>query len=194
MSIPRFLRSAFPGFEVIEMKEWLQQGRIELWLDGQPDRERKCHRCSEVLESQSQGKYRTELEGMPVMGLRLYVYFWRERGYCRRCKKLRAERIEWISPETPHLTHEYAWWLGRLCEIAPVSRVAEMFFRDETTLWRLDLDRMKRMLAHYKIPSVTALTVDEVYARKKPKYTGENRGERFFTAISDLKSRNVIWL
>src|SRR5690606_15962952 len=87
-----------------------------------------------------------------------------------------------------------AWWLGRLCEIAPVSRVAEMFFRDETTLWRLDLARMKRMLAHYKIPKATAISVDEVYARKKPRFSGESRDERFFTVITDLKSRRVIWV
>lgn len=194
MSIPRFLRSAFNGFEVIEVKEWLTDGRIEVFLVGDPERARQCHRCSGPLEPQSQGKYRARIEGMPVMGLRLYVHFWRERGYCRHCRKHRAERLEWVSVETPHLTQEYAWWLGRLCEIAPVSRVAEMFFRDETSLWRLDLARMKRMLAFYKIPGVTAISVDEVYARKKPKFEGESRDERFFTVISDLKTRKVIWV
>lgn len=195
MSIPRFLRSAFPGFEVIEVKEWLTEGgRIEIWLKAQAERPRLCHRCVGPLSEQNQGKYPVRLEGMPVMGLRLFVHFWRERGYCAHCRKYRAERLQWISEETPHLTQDYAWWLGRLCEIAPVSRVAEMFFRDETTLWRLDLARMKRMLAFYKIPEVTALSVDEVYARKKPKFSGESRDERFFTVISDLKTRKVIWV
>ena len=69
-----------------------------------------------------------------------------------------------------------------------------MFYRDETTLWRLDLARMRRMLAHYKIPEATAISVDEVYARKKPRFKGESRDERFFTVISDLKTRKVIWV
>jgi transposase len=194
MSIPRFLQTAFSGFSVIEIKEWIQDARVDVYLDSKPERARLCSRCEAPLQGSVCGKYRVKLEGMPVMGFRLFIHFWRERGYCVHCKKIRAERVEWAACETPHLTQEYAWWLGRLCEIAPVSRVAEMFSRDETTLWRLDLARMKRMLSHYKIPEATAISVDEVYVRKKPKFKGESRDERFFTVISDLKTRKVIWV
>lgn len=194
MSIPRFLKSSFPNFEIIDLKEWLQEGRIEVFLESNNEGNRTCNRCGTVLQCQNQGKYRVRLEGMPILGLRHFIHFWRSRGYCSSCKKIRAERIDWIAQETPHLTQEYAWWLGRLCEIAPVSRVAEMFSRDETTLWRLDLSRMKRMMSFYKIPEVTAISVDEVYARKKPKHPDESRDERFFTIISDLKTRKVIWV
>ncbi|NUN98504.1 MAG: ISL3 family transposase [Candidatus Omnitrophica bacterium] len=195
MSLPRFLASAFPGFEVIDLKEWLSEGRIEVHLRAQEDRPWRCHRCGEGLKPARAGsKYRARVEAMPVMGLRLFVHFWRERGACPGCRKLRAERIGWIAEETPHLAQDYAWWLGRLCEIAAVSRVAEMFGRDETSLWRLDLARMRRMLARYRIPEVSAISVDEVYARKKPKYAGESRDDRFFTVISDLNTHKVIWV
>jgi transposase len=50
------------------------------------------------------------------------------------------------------------------------------------------------MLTHYKIPEVTSISVDEVYARKKEKYSDESRNRRFFTVISDLKTRKVIWV
>ena len=53
---------------------------------------------------------------------------------------------------------------------------------------------MKRMLANYKIPPVRKISVDEVYARKKPKFKGESRDKRFFTVISDLETRRVIWV
>jgi transposase len=131
---------------------------------------------------------------MPIMGLRLLIRFWRCKGECRRCKKARAEHVGFIAEETPHLTQDYAWWVGRLCEIAAVSRAAELVGQDETTTWRLDLARMKRMLVHYKIPDVTKISVDEVYARKKPKHPGEDRDRRFFTVISDLETRRVIWV
>jgi transposase len=195
MSLPRFLSSAFSGFEVVDFKEWLTEGRIDVYLRAHAERVWQCSRCHEPMPAARQGgKYPARIEGMSIMGLRLFVHFWRERGYCIRCNKLRAERIDWISKETPHLTAEYAWWLGRLCEIAAVSRIAEMFHRDETTLWRLDLARMRRMLTQYKIPRVTAICVDEVYARKKSKFKGESRDERFFTVISDLKTHRVIWV
>jgi transposase len=128
------------------------------------------------------------------MGIRFKIHFWRHKGDCSKCKKIRAEKIEFIAEETPHLTQDYAWWLGRVCEIAAVSRVAELMGQDQNTTWRLDFARMKRMLAHYKIPQVTKISVDEVYARKKPKFKGESRDDRFFTVISDLDTHRVIWV
>jgi transposase len=50
------------------------------------------------------------------------------------------------------------------------------------------------MLRHYKIPEVTHIAVDEVYARSKKKFKDEDRDERFFTVIIDLSTRRVIWV
>ena len=122
------------------------------------------------------------------------MHLWRCKGECRKCKKVRAERISFIAEESPHLTHDFAFWIGRLCEIATVSRVAELLNQDETTTWRMDLARMQAMLQRYKIPKLTRISVDEVYARKKPKTEGENRNQRFFTVITDLNTRKVVWV
>jgi transposase len=193
MSVPRFFRNAFPGFEVLDVKEWLSEGRIEIYLQSLQDKPSVCRICREALEG-GRGKHRMRLEGMPVMGLRLYVCFWRDKGHCSRCQKARSEWVEFVAEETPHLTQEYAWWLGRVCEIASISRVAELMGQDETTTWRVDLRRMQRMLKSYRIPELRAISVDEVYARKKPKHKGESRDQRFFTVISDLNSRRVVWV
>jgi transposase len=193
MSIPRFLQKAFKGFKVQDVKEFLQEGRIEIYLSRQEDKEWCCHRCGERLHVE-RGKYRSCLEGMPIMGLRVWIYFWRLKGHCSKCKKARAEAVDFIAEETPHLTTDYAWWMGRMCEIAAISRVAELMQQDEMTTWRLDLNRMKWMLARYKIPKVKKISVDEVYARKKPKFNGENRNKRFFTVVSDLETHRVIWV
>ena len=193
MMIPRFLRSAFEGFEIIDLKEFLTEGRIELHLERKPKKNWLCHRCGAKLGVQ-RGKHKMCLEGMPLMGFKLFIHFWRHKGHCDKCKKARSEHLEFIAEERPHLTKDYAWWVGRLCEIAAVSRVAELTEQDETTTWRLDLQRMKQMAAHYKIPKVKKISVDEVYARKKPKSDLESRNERFFTVISDLSTGRVIWV
>jgi transposase len=193
MSIPRFLAKAFKGYEVLDMKEFLQKGIVEIHLGRLPDKERCCYRCGSDLKTE-RGKYRSCLEGMPVMGLRVWIYFWRHKGHCDRCRKARAEAVEFIAEETPHLTTDFAWWVGRMCEIAAISRVAELMQQDETSTWRLDFNRMKRMLERYKIPKVRKISVDEVYARKKPKFKGESRDERFFTVVSDLETRRVVWV
>ena len=135
-----------------------------------------------------------KLEAMPIMGFRTYVFFWRHKGHCPKCRKARAEAVDFLAKETPHLTQDYAWWIGRICEIAPVSRVGELVNQDETTTWRIDYRRMERMLAYYTIPEVTEISVDEVYARKKARHKGESRNERFFTVVTDLKTHRVIWV
>lgn len=193
MSVPRFLRNAFEDFEPVDIKEWLSEGKIEVFLEAKEEKKLCCHRCGSELRAE-RGKYRLKLEGLPILGHRLFIFLWRRKADCWKCKKARAEEISFIADETPHLTREYAYWIGKLCEIAAVSRVAELLNQDETTTWRLDFERMKRMLQNYRIPSVTALSVDEVYARKKPKFEGENRNKRFFTVVTDLQTRRVIWV
>jgi hypothetical protein len=54
------------------------------------------------------------------------VHFTQIKGRCPQCRKVRLESVDFISHESPHLTRRYAFLLGRLCEMAPVSRVAEL--------------------------------------------------------------------
>lgn len=194
MGLPRFLSAGFEGFRVVDFKEFLRDGRIEIWLRKDPEKARwLCHRCGSPLGAK-RGKYRVCLEGLPIMGCRVFIYLMREKGECGQCKKARAESIDFVAEETPHLTQDYGWWLGRMCEFAPTSRVAEFMDLDETGVWRLDFARMKRMLALYKIPEVRRISVDEVYARKKKNAPDENQNERFFTVVTDLDTRKVIWV
>jgi transposase len=192
--VPRFLSAAVPGFSIVDVKEWLAEGRVEVYLERADESvEVCCYRCQTKL-GLARGKHRMRIEGMPILGLKTYFCFWREKRYCPKCRKVRSEEIPFLAIESPHLMMDYAWWLGRLCEIAAVSRVAELMGQGEMSIWRLDLARMKRMLAHYKIPEVRRISVDEVYARKKPKFEGESRNDRFFTIISDLETGRVIWV
>lgn len=193
MRIPYFLKNAFPDFEILDVKEWLEDGRIEVYLSTKETKEFLCHRCGSPLGA-GRGKHPIKLQGLPILRNRFYIYLWRRKGYCDQCKKARSEKIDFIAEETPHLTADYAYWISQLCEIAPVSRVAEILGQDETTTFRLDFERMKNLLQSYKIPKVTAISVDEVYARKKPKFAGESRNKRFFTVITDLNTRRVIWV
>lgn len=190
-SIPRFTH--FDGYETIDVKEYLKDGRIEIHLERKSERVLDCYRCGEPLKD-VRGRYRQRLQGMPIFGYRSVIVFWRLVGYCGLCKRTRSEGVPFVARETPHFTQDYAWWLGRMCEIAAVSRVAELVGIHGKRLWVLDLRRMQRMAAHYKIPSVKRISVDEVYARKKRKDKEDGRDERFFTVISDLDTHRVVWV
>lgn len=190
-SIPRFAH--FDGYETLDVKEYLKEGRIEIHLERKTEKALECYRCGELLKD-VRGRYRQRLLGMPIFGYRSIIVFWRLVGYCSSCRHTRSEDVPFIAKETPHFTQDYAWWLGRMCEIAAVSRVAELVGLNSKRLWLLDLNRMRRMAAHYKIPNVKRISVDEVYARKKRKDKDDGRDERFFTVISDLDTHRVIWV
>lgn len=188
--LPRFLQ--YPGFETIDFKEFLSKGFVEVVLRREDDATSFCNRCNAALEQARTG-YHQRIEEMPVMGYRSFVSFPRRKGYCPKCKKVRSEVIDFISDHTPHKTKQLCWWIGRMCEIASISRVAELNNQDGMTTWRLDFSRMKHMAQYYKVPRAKRLCVDEVYARKK-KEPGENRSDLFFTVISDLDTRRVVWV
>lgn len=193
MKIPQFLIQRFKGYEILDFKEWISQGYLEIILDQVETRPGQCWRCGCKLDS-IVSRHRISLEEMPIFHFKTLVRLWRRKGHCPQCQKLRSERISFISPESPHLTAEYGYWLGRLCEFAPISRVAKISQMEAMTLWRHDFNRMKRMLQSYRIPPPQYISVDEVYARKRSKPGDQSNADKFFTVISDLKTRKVIWV
>jgi len=50
------------------------------------------------------------------------------------------------------------------------------------------------MLQNYDIPEVERISVDEVYTRRKRYFKSESRNEQYFTIITDMKTRSVIWV
>ena len=194
MRLPKFLLKAIHGFYLKDMKEYLNKGYIELFIEHHhSDKSSCCHRCQTPL-SRITGYYRQRIQTMPIFKYKSFIHLKRRKGYCDSCKKIRAEHLEFIAPETPHLTREYAWWLGRMCEIAPVSRAGKLAGIDKMTMYRLDFARLKRMFQNYEIPKVTRISVDEVYARKKKYSKPESRDNRFFTVVCDLDTRRVVWV
>lgn len=192
MNIPLFLRNRFPGYKILDFLEWVSDGWIEIKLAARKSKKHCCYRCKTELKD-LRSQHKLKLQEMPILNLKVVVTLWRKKGYCSKCKKYRSEAIDFVCPESPHLTAEFGWWLGRLCEISAVSNAADLTGQEAQTLWRHDYNRMRRMLQHYKLPGVTHLSVDEVYARKKKKGE-ETRSDLFFTVISDLKTGKVVYV
>lgn len=190
MMLPRFLQ--FAKYKVRDFKEFLSSNRIEIYIERDWSEGAECHRCGSKMRVH-RGQHSMRLECLPIMGIRTYVNFMRYKFDCEVCGKARSEALEFVSSLTPHLTSDYAWWIGRVCEFSPVSRVAELCGHDETTTWRVDYHRMIAMLAEYRIPKIKRLSVDEVYARKRSQFF-PSRDRCFFTVITDWDTRKVVWV
>jgi transposase len=129
------------------------------------------------------------------MGWTVDVCFFREKRHCFMCNKIRSEAIDFICPASPHVTTELAWWINRLTEITSVLAVSELESIDKMTCYRVDKYLLMRLLQGYKIPPISEISVDEVYARGPVQLEeGETRSDLFLTVIVDIKTHKVIWV
>jgi transposase len=191
--IPQVFRS-FQGFDIRDIKEYRDTRRMEIILESKPDREHFCCRCGCDLEAQD-GRYWLKSHHLRVMGWTVVVCFWREKRFCPACNKIRSEAIDFICPTSPHVTEELAWWINRLTEITSVLAVSRLESIDKMTCYGVDKYILMRLLQGYKIPKVTHISVDEVYARGPVQLKeGENRDDLFFTVIVDSKTHKAIWV
>ena len=88
---------------------------------------------------------------MPAFSFKVFAHLKKRKGYCDSCKKTRTVYLDFFSPETPHLSQEYASWLEKLCEIYAVFRAGELADIDKMTMYRLDFVRLKRIFQYYEI-------------------------------------------
>ena len=189
MSIARLV--SFVGYKVKETIT--NRDSMCVLIDVEPtDEHMACSRCGNPINS-VHGKHRIRAKFLPIFQYESYVTVWRRKGPCHVCKKIRSESISFLSKNSPHLTEMFESTIEELTEIASVSRVADFTGEDKSTVWRLDLRRLQRLKKNYKIPKVTHISVDEVYARKRHRQ-GETRNDRFITVITDMKSKKVIWI
>lgn len=191
--IPQVFRD-FPGFLLKDIKEWRSEKRMQLVLERGEEKTQHCNRCNEVLGSYKD-QYRVVARHMRIMDWMVELVFFREKRHCPKCCKVRSERIEFICDETPHISRELAWWMNRLTEMTSVLAVSRLENIDKMTCYKVDKQILKRLLQGYKIPKITQISVDEVYARsKRQQKEDETRDDLFLTVIVDLKTRKVVWV
>lgn len=183
----------YPGFKI---KKHSFQGdtQLRIFLNREDDDSPRCYKCGHEM-TEIRGHQKCHADDLTVMERKVRVAFRRLKGKCNQCKKVRLEYIDWLAPCNSQMTLRLSVFLFKLCEIATISRVAKVTNRGASSMWRNDLKVLMMQLSKYKIPNVTKICVDEVYARAwHDEDEGENRSDRFFTVISDAATRKVIWV
>lgn len=184
----------FQGFTVSDIKENQSLRHMEIVLEKVPDKVHVCSRCGKELGAQ-EGRYWVKARHLRVFNWTVSVSFWREKRHCGNCGKIRSEAIDWLCPTSPHMTMELAWWVNRMSEITSVLAVSKLESVDKMACYKVDHYILARLLQGYEIPSVTHISVDEVYARgPKQQKENETRDDLFLTVIVDQRTRKVIWV
>lgn len=191
--LPYIFRS-FQGFKVVDVKESIVDRHMQVHLSSEPDRIRLCTTCGHKL-GDKKDQYFVKAKHLKAFNWTVEICFFREKRFCENCKKVRSEWIDWICPTSPHMTLELAWWINRLSEMSTVLQVSKLESVDKMACYKVDKHILLRLLQGYEIPSVTHISVDEVYARSpKQQKKGENRDDLFLTVIIDHRTHKVIWV
>lgn len=191
--LPYIFRS-FQGFQTIDIKEFHSDRRMELILESEPSRVRLCDKCGHKLGNMHD-RYWVKARHLKAFNWNVSVCFYREKRWCENCQKVRSEWIDWLCPTSPHMTLELCWWINRLSEITSVLQVSKLESIDKMATYKVDKHILQRLLQGYKIPDVTHISVDEVYARSPVQQKeNETRDDLFLTVIIDHRTHKVIWV
>lgn len=191
--VPYIFR-CFQGFKTRDIKEYIKESRLEIHLESDEDRVCLCNVCGKKLGAKKDS-YFVRAKHVRAMGWSAEVCFFREKRHCSNCKKVRSEWIDWLCPTSPHMTMELSWWINRLSEVTTVMQVSKLEAIDKMACYKVDKYILQRLLQGYKIPTVTHISVDEVYARSNvQKKKGETRDDLFLTVVIDQRTHKVIWV
>lgn len=180
----------FVGYKITDEQFSSDQNSIKIYLEKETHQP-KCCRCDSEMRIR-RGSHQMKIRHLPIFEKPCYLIFRRDKFHCDICKKARSEKVNFLANESPHLTKDFVFWLAKFVEISTVKEAAEFSDLDDSTMWRIDFARLRRLFLSYKIPLPRKICVDEVCAHGKK--DGESNNERFFTVITDAIKKKVIWV
>ena len=114
---------------------------------------------------------------------RVYLEIEVRRVRCRRCHRVKRERLEFLA-NNPFYTKRFAWFVGRRCRASTIRDVAKELHLDWHTVKALDKQYMRAQLDRAGTPAPKAIGIDEISIRK---------GHTYRIVVSDLIRGRPIW-
>lgn len=114
---------------------------------------------------------------------RVYVEVEIRRVLCRQCRKVKQEKLPWIS-DNPVYAKRFAFFVGRRCRKETIRDVARELHLDWKTVKDLEKQYMRDQLRRTGTPAPKMLGIDEIPIRE---------GHTYRIVVSDLRRRRPIW-
>jgi transposase len=115
--------------------------------------------------------------------MRIYLAVEIRRVACRRCQKVKQEKLDWLAGY-PFCTKRFAFYVGRRCRDSSIRDVAEELHLDWRTVKALEMQYMGEQLRRAGTPGPKVMGIDEVSLRK---------GHTYRIVVSDLERKRPIW-
>jgi transposase len=115
--------------------------------------------------------------------MRVYLDVEVRRVFCRRCQKVKQEKLDWLAA-SPFYTKRFTFYIGRRCRDSSIRDVAREFHLDWKTVKALEKQYMQEQLRRAGTPGPKVIGIDEVSIRK---------GHTYRIVVSDLERKCPIW-
>ena len=115
--------------------------------------------------------------------MRIYLEVEIRRIFCRRCQKVKQEKLEWLA-EFPFYTKRFAFYVGRRCRGSTIQDIAKELHLNWKTVKALEKQYMREQLRRVSNPGPKVIGIDEFSLRK---------GHTYRLVVSDLERRRPIW-
>jgi len=141
--------------------------------------------CGSCGRSQSgfYDRVRRPIRDLSCGDRRIYLQVEIRRVQCRRCGKVKRERLDWIS-DNPFYTKRFAFFVGRRCREMSLQAVARELRLDWHTVKALDQQYMEEQLRRAPQARPRVVGIDEVSL---------GQGHQYRIVVSDLEKRRAIW-
>ena len=142
----------------------------------------RCGACGRTHRA-SYDRRRRRVRDLSCGDTRVYLEFEVRRVDCKRCGKVKQERLDWLA-DNPFYTKRFAFYVGRRCRVATIKDVAEETHLDWKTVKALDKQYMREQLRRAGTPAPAVIGIDEIAIRK---------GHTYRIVVSDLERGRPIW-
>lgn len=115
--------------------------------------------------------------------LRIYLELEVRRVDCKKCGKVKRERLTWLA-DNPFYTKRFAFLVGRRCRSATIKDVAKELHLDWYSVKELEKQYMREQLRRAGTPGPEVIGIDELSIRRGPIYR---------IVVSDLLRGRPIW-
>lgn len=120
---------------------------------------------------------------LPCGELHIYLEVEVRRVQCRRCGKVKRERLDFLA-DNPFYTKRFTQYVGRRCRSTTIKDMAAELNLDWDTVKTLEKHYMQAQLAKAGTPGPKVLGIDEISIRK---------GHTYRIVVSDLIRERPIW-
>jgi transposase len=115
--------------------------------------------------------------------VRVYLEVAVRRVSCRRCGKVKRERLDWLA-DNPFYTKRFVCFVGRRGRAMSIRDVAKEVHLDWHTVKGLERQYMVEQLRRVGTPAPKTIGIDEIALKK---------GHTYRIIVSDLERRRPLW-